>query len=71
MDETTPIKCIVLNVSLNVFQFYSVDGNQCATRPCVNGECVDAVNGYICNCFPGYTGTNCDINISKIYEIEY
>ena len=35
--------------------------NECASSPCLhNGECLDEVNGYRCNCAgTGYTGTNC------------
>ena len=37
-----------------------VEINECQSMPCVNGECVDEVNGYHCNCNAGYQGTNCD-----------
>ena len=43
------------------------DINECLDEPCANGQCLDAVDGYMCHCFDGYTGTNCDIgNISRI-----
>ncbi len=35
--------------------------DECASTPCVNGLCQDQLNGYICFCFPGWTGTNCDV----------
>ena len=34
-----------------------VDGQP---SPCVNGYCVDGTNAYFCQCFDGFTGTNCD-----------
>ena len=36
------------------------DRNECASSPCVNGKCIDVVNGYRCECQSGYTGTVCD-----------
>ena len=29
------------------------------------GTCVDLVNNYTCNCFAGFTGSNCDIKIEN------
>lgn len=34
--------------------------DECISSPCHNGTCEDRVNGYICHCSPGYTGTLCD-----------
>ena len=37
------------------------DTNECASNPCSNDDsCTDVVNGYKCNCLPGYTGVNCE-----------
>ena len=36
------------------------DVNECVCLPCQNGGmCSDLVNGYLCNCVAGYTGTQC------------
>ena len=41
------------------FQFHS-DINECSSNPCLNGAtCIDQVNGYSCNCQPGYQGVRC------------
>ena len=37
--------------------------DDCATSPCVNGDCADKINSYKCTCHPGWTGTNCTHNI--------
>ena len=37
------------------------DINECASDPCIHGNCTDVVNGYICSCELGYEGTHCDV----------
>ena len=38
---------------------------QCLNQPCVNGNCTDLKEDYRCDCSPGFTGKNCDININE------
>ncbi len=35
--------------------------NECVSNPCINGDCVDGINLYACNCNEGWTGYNCDV----------
>ncbi|XP_072016943.1 sushi, von Willebrand factor type A, EGF and pentraxin domain-containing protein 1-like [Amphiura filiformis] len=38
-----------------------IEINECASAPCKNGApCVDLLNKYVCNCSPGFSGTNCE-----------
>lgn len=39
------------------------DIDECASSPCLFGNCTDRVNRYVCNCVPGYTGFICDTGI--------
>ncbi len=40
--------------------------DECASNPCVNGNCDDGDNHYTCNCHGGFEGTNCDINTGTV-----
>ena len=33
--------------------------------PCLRGICVDLINDYRCDCYGGFTGDNCEINIDE------
>ena len=43
---------------------YIVDGDECDSNPCVNGDCTDLFVDYMCTCQRGYAGRNCDIDVS-------
>ena len=41
-----------------------------SSSPCENnGRCIDGINGYTCQCQPGWTGDNCEE--SKIKQINF
>ena len=48
-----------MNVS-TVFFFATENIDDCDPDPCANGQCVDGINSYECNCDSGYNGANCD-----------
>ena len=49
---------------MNSVLFYSCSTNidECASNPCYStgGNCTDGINGYVCNCNPGWTGKKPD-----------
>ena len=42
------------------FIFYFIGTNQCASNPCVNGNCRNDGDSYQCQCKTGYEGRNCE-----------
>ena len=44
--------------------FFSVV-NECDSNPCVNGNCLDRVDSYFCQCPKFYTGINCETNTKQ------
>ncbi|XP_078660964.1 uncharacterized protein LOC144905260 [Branchiostoma floridae x Branchiostoma belcheri] len=43
-----------------------VEVNECRSAPCQNGAvCQDGVNGFTCQCVPGYTGTLCEMEVNE------
>ena len=38
--------------------------NECASNPCVNGSCTDALNLFVCSCNDGFEGVHCDAIIT-------
>ena len=52
--------------------YFIADINECSPNPCLNGAtCVDGINGYTCNCQPGYTGVNCQISKLVLFQNEH
>nr|DBA20933.1 TPA: hypothetical protein GDO54_017664 [Pyxicephalus adspersus] len=48
----------------NEFWKQYVDGDQCASNPCLNeGVCKDDVSAYVCWCAQGYRGKNCEFEL--------
>lgn len=56
------------SIQVGVLLIYSKNGinyghfseiNECQSSPCINGNCVDKVNGFTCNCHPGFYGKLC------------
>ncbi|XP_072440843.1 coagulation factor X-like [Chiloscyllium punctatum] len=48
-----------------------VDGDQCESNPCRNGGiCRDNVNRYDCQCPKGYHGSNCEIDVPQLCNLD-
>lgn len=41
--------------------------NNCASRPCVHGQCTNSPGVYSCSCYSNYTGPNCDTLVYPSY----
>ena len=56
------------NHALIVF-YQHPDIDECASAPCQNGgTCVDQVNGYLCQCAPGYTDLQCQTGEKVVFR---
>ena len=36
--------------------------DNCRNHNCVHGQCIDGIDGYICQCYPGYSGNYCNVD---------
>ncbi|XP_019615900.1 PREDICTED: neurogenic locus notch homolog protein 1-like [Branchiostoma belcheri] len=45
--------------------FCETDIDDCASNPCIHGNCVDHVNHYLCTCESGWAGINCNQEIDE------
>uniref|UniRef100_A0A3P9LBT7 Protein Z, vitamin K-dependent plasma glycoprotein a n=1 Tax=Oryzias latipes TaxID=8090 RepID=A0A3P9LBT7_ORYLA len=49
----------------DIFWSVYIDGDQCAEKPCKNGAmCLDSVGGYDCVCKSGFSGQNCQEDLT-------
>ncbi|CAG2249826.1 unnamed protein product [Mytilus edulis] len=47
------------------------DFDECGSNPCQNGgTCLDVINGYTCNCYPAYQGTDCTER-NDLFDVKY
>ena len=65
-DDLNTINVLIRNAG-NLMNFFTfLDINDCDTNPCQhNGECVDGIANYTCNCVTGVFGPNCEISKYK------
>ena len=43
--------------------------DECASNPCVHGNCIDGIGDYRCFCDKPYTGANCDQELNPCQPI--
>ncbi|KAI2651913.1 Protein jagged-2 [Labeo rohita] len=56
---------IVYEISQLFLSLTFTDANECMGKPCVNAHsCKNMIGGYHCDCFQGWAGQNCDINLN-------
>ncbi|XP_041959400.1 LOW QUALITY PROTEIN: protein jagged-1a [Alosa sapidissima] len=58
------------DTSTSISLLFSTDNNanECEGDPCVNANsCRNLIGGYYCECLPGWTGLNCDINVNDCH----
>lgn len=41
--------------------FFYLDKDECLSFLCYYGICIDKIDFYVCECFLGYNGINCEI----------
>lgn len=60
--------CILCNIVVPGFagELCNFEYNECESNPCQNaGECIDHIGSYECHCTNGFTGSRCQIKVSK------
>ena len=65
------IKYFIVSNFLKLVEFMNLsiilDIDECASNPCDSvAICEDVVNGFVCNCFPGFTGDLCQTGIKRL-----
>ena len=55
----------VFRVLFSIIIFSCLDIDDCASWPCNNaGRCIDEIDSFTCQCFPGFTGVQCETSES-------
>lgn len=62
-SKLTLVIAIIIDLSLFChFLYFHLEINECGSDPCQNGgTCQDFLGFYLCECAPGWNGTDCEI----------
>ena len=64
------IELIFLLISTWLYKPFFKDINECSSDTCENGgTCTDEVDGYVCDCVPGFTGMECQTGIEIVLHL--
>ena len=56
----------IISFGINCNKLNIKDINECEPYPCIHGSCKDGVNSYMCVCYSGYIGANCNESTNEL-----
>lgn len=72
MNSSNKMLLHLLSAIILLYRFTFLTVDECLSDPCLNGgNCVEEVNGYHCDCSPGWVGTHCETSKSICLGVLY
>ncbi|ESO02262.1 hypothetical protein HELRODRAFT_188638 [Helobdella robusta] len=57
------------NLAKKLVNFAGNVEDECSSRPCQVGTCIDLINSYSCSCPKGFSGTNCQFKMDNRVDL--